>query len=108
MLTEDLALRWEPSLFSIAEQYANNNTLFLTDFAWAWNKMMTIDRFKGSNGNICQQAVPPSPTPAPVAAPTPYGGIIGAGIGGLVLGALVVFCAMRSGNKKHEDMYRAV
>jgi catalase (peroxidase I) len=107
MLTEDLALKWEPSLFTIAEQYAENNTLFLMEFAWAWNKLVTLDRFKGPNDNVCRRT-PPGPTPGPTpaaAAATSYGGIIGAGIGGLVLGALIVFVAMRSSNKKDGEMY---
>lgn len=34
MLTEDLALRWEPSLRTIAEEFASNSTSFLREFAW--------------------------------------------------------------------------
>jgi catalase (peroxidase I) len=105
MLTEDLALKWEPALFSIAEQYATNNTLFLMEFAWAWNKLVTADRFKGPYDNVCHATFPPRPTPSPTTAATPYGGIIGAGIGGLVLGALVVFIALRSSNRKSGEMY---
>jgi len=107
MLTEDLALRWEPSLYDLAEQYASNNTLFLHDFAWAWNKLMTIDRFDGPQGNLCHTTAPPQPTPEPAAAATPYGGIVGAGIGGLALGAVIVFCAMRSSHSKNGDYQRA-
>jgi catalase (peroxidase I) len=105
MLTEDLALKWEPSLRTIAEQFASNNTLFLMEFAWAWNKLVTLDRFKGPTDNVCRQSFPVTPTPQPTAASTPYGGIVGAGIGGLALGALIVFVAMRSSNKKNGEMY---
>lgn len=109
MTTEDLALRWEPSLRTIAEQYASNNTLFLRDFAWSWNKLVTNDRFKGPNDNLCHSRVPPGPSPSPSPSPAavPYGGIIGAGAGGIVLGALVVFVMMRRSNKS-DEMYNRV
>jgi len=104
-MTEDLAMKWEPALFTIAEQYSNNKTMFLQEFAWAWNKMATADRYKGPNDNLCHPMFPPAPQPSPASADTPYGGIIGAGIGGIVLGALVVFIALRSSNKKNNEMY---
>jgi len=109
MLTEDLAIKWDPSLYTIAEQYHANNTLFLIEFARAWNKLVTLDRFKGPTDNVCSTVVPPAPTPAPTpaaAAATPVAGIIGAGVGGIVLGAVVAFCVMRSGKKNAEGYHR--
>jgi len=107
MTMEDLAIKWDASLLAIADEYAANNDLFLMEFAWAWNKLVTADRFKGPTDNVCHPTFPPAPTPA-AAATTSYGGIIGAGIGGLVLGALVVFIGMRSGSKKNGEMYNRV
>ena len=108
MLTEDLALRWEPSLRTIAEQYASNSTLFLKEFAWAWNKLVTNDRFNGPSGNLCRSVAPAPPCPTPEAPATvPYGGYIGVGAGGIVVGALVLFVVMRRSDKQTE-MYNRV
>jgi len=56
----DMALAWDPDLLAISQQYAANNTLFLSDFAAAWTKLMNADRFAGPAGNVCASP-PPSP-----------------------------------------------
>ncbi len=63
MTPMDLALRWDPTLMSIAQMYAADNTLFLSDFAVAWTKVMNADRFDGPVGNVCAPSPTPTPTP---------------------------------------------
>jgi catalase (peroxidase I) len=46
MMPTDLALRWDPSLAAIAQDYAADNRLFLKNFAAAWTKLMNADRFE--------------------------------------------------------------
>jgi hypothetical protein len=41
----------------IAEEHASSNVIFLKDFANAWIKVMTNDRFDGPTGNLCPQFV---------------------------------------------------
>jgi catalase-peroxidase len=55
-LSTDLWLRWEPSLASIAMQYAaeDGESQFKADFAMAWVKLVNSDRFDGPDGNLCE------------------------------------------------------
>jgi len=57
MLKSDLILRYDAEFLSIAQEYASNNELFLQEFAEAWTKLMTADRFDGPAGNICSKSV---------------------------------------------------
>jgi hypothetical protein len=107
MTMEDMALRWEPSLYAVADEFASNNTVFLQEFGWAWTKLVTMDRFSGPNGNLCHAkahtpAVMPPDTPKP-----PIGGIIGAGAAGLVLGCLIGYLCLRKSARKNSEYQRA-
>jgi len=53
MLPQDMALRWDSAYLAIAQDFAADNNLFLTAFRSAWTKLMTIDRFDGPTGNVC-------------------------------------------------------
>lgn len=53
MLPEDLVIKNDPELSVIAREYAEDNSLFIKDFAAAWTKVMNADRFKGPAGNEC-------------------------------------------------------
>jgi catalase-peroxidase len=54
MLPTDLNLRFQADFKAIAQDYASDETLFMNDFAAAWTKLMTMDRFDGPTGNLCK------------------------------------------------------
>lgn len=37
----------------MVQEYAADNNLFVTEFAAAWTRLVTIDRFNGPLGNVC-------------------------------------------------------
>ena len=43
-------IKWEPDMLAAAQDFASNNTVFMREFASAWNKIMIIDRFDGPTG----------------------------------------------------------
>jgi len=53
MLPQDMALKWDSSYMAIAEDFASDNNMFITEFQAAWTKLMNIDRFAGPTGNVC-------------------------------------------------------
>eukprot|EP01126_Amoeba_proteus_P054086 TRINITY_DN6626_c0_g2_i13.p1 TRINITY_DN6626_c0_g2~~TRINITY_DN6626_c0_g2_i13.p1 ORF type:complete len:649 (-),score=90.37 TRINITY_DN6626_c0_g2_i13:179-2125(-) len=53
MLPFDLNLRWDSAYLAIAQEYASDPDLFLTEFRSAWTKLMNADRFDGPIGNLC-------------------------------------------------------
>ena len=53
MLQTDMLLRWDPSLLSIGQEYAADESLFFADFADAWAKLMNADRFNGPTAKVC-------------------------------------------------------
>lgn len=53
MLKSDLVLKVDPEFANVAQEYASDNSLFLTEFSEAWSRMMNVDRFDGPTGNIC-------------------------------------------------------
>ena len=55
-LPTDMAIRWDPELRAVAQEYAADNALFLAEFARAWTKMMNADRFPGPSGSPCPSA----------------------------------------------------
>merc|ERR1711916_342726 len=57
----DLAIRYDAELQAIAQEYASNNDLFLEHFAFAWTKLMNIDRFLGPVQNVCYKHNPSTP-----------------------------------------------
>ena len=52
-LATDLALVWDPVFKAQVVIYAQNNDLFLDDFASAWTTLMNADRFNGPFDNLC-------------------------------------------------------
>ena len=52
-LASDLALVWDPVFKAQTVIYAENNELFLNDFASAWTTLMNADRFDGPLYNLC-------------------------------------------------------
>jgi len=52
-LSTDLALAWDPEFKAQVVQYAENNDLFLHEFASAWTTLMNADRFDGPFDNLC-------------------------------------------------------
>ena len=49
----DMALLYDAELQAVAQEYAADKPLFLRDFAAAWTKLVTADRYAGPAGNIC-------------------------------------------------------
>jgi catalase (peroxidase I) len=45
MTAADMQILWSPALKNIAQQFASDNTLFLSTFVSGWTKMMNADRF---------------------------------------------------------------
>ena len=43
MMPTDLNLRWQPDYKAIAEEFAEDNLLFLSEFASAWTKLILTD-----------------------------------------------------------------
>ena len=41
-----------------AQAFASDDTLFKSEFAAAWTKVMNSDRFHGPTGNLCPAFVP--------------------------------------------------
>ena len=50
---EKLLGHGDPEMQAVSAQFAESEELFLAEFAAAWTKMMTIDRFDGPIGNKC-------------------------------------------------------
>ena len=48
-----------PELLAVAQEYAADEGLFLTNYARAWTKMMNADRFKGPAGSVCPNSKGP-------------------------------------------------
>lgn len=57
MLPTDMIIGSHLRYRVIAEEHASSNEIFLKDFANAWIKVMTNDRFDGPTGNLCPQFV---------------------------------------------------
>merc|ERR1711874_743168 len=55
MFKSDVMFKYDAVLEAIAQDYASDNELFLTDFAAAWTKLSNIDRFDGPTGNLCDK-----------------------------------------------------
>ena len=53
VLATDLALVWDPVFKAQVVRYAENNELFLDEFASAWTTLMNADRFDGPFNNLC-------------------------------------------------------
>jgi len=101
MTPYDLNTLYAPNYQAVIQMYAANNTLFLQDFASAWIKLMTIDRFDGPTGNLCPQygaavAVAPSMAPnmAPVAPSNPQSNKPDSFVSQPGVIALIVVCAV--------------
>ena len=50
----DIYFKTDPELSVIAEQFAVNEALFLSELAEAWTLIMNADMFDGPLGNKCQ------------------------------------------------------
>ena len=59
MFKVDLEFLYDPELQSIAQEYASDNELFMSQFTMAWEKLAIIDRFDGPYGNICTKTGQP-------------------------------------------------
>jgi len=53
LLKADLLLRWDAELLAIAQQFAEDESLFVDEFGSAWTKLMNADRFGGPASNVC-------------------------------------------------------
>eukprot|EP00092_Neocalanus_flemingeri_P007602 GFUD01008204.1.p1 GENE.GFUD01008204.1~~GFUD01008204.1.p1 ORF type:complete len:657 (+),score=134.32 GFUD01008204.1:264-2234(+) len=53
MLPTDLMIRFDPVLQAIAQDFAEDNNMFLSEVAAAWTKLSISDRFQGPTGNQC-------------------------------------------------------
>lgn len=53
MLKPDLLLTYDPEFLAIVQDYASDNELFKKEFASAWTRLVTLDRFNGPAGNVC-------------------------------------------------------
>jgi len=53
MLDSDLVLKYETDLQAIAQDFASDDSQFLTEFVAAWTKLMNSDRFDGPVHNAC-------------------------------------------------------
>eukprot|EP00937_MAST-01D_sp_MAST-1D-sp2_P004428 g4428.t1 len=53
MTPVDLLVRTHPATQAVAQAYASDEKLFLSEFAAAWTKVMNADRFDGPTGNLC-------------------------------------------------------
>ena len=49
----DMAIRYNPILRAIAQNYLSNNDMFMHHFKEGWTKLMNADRFDGPYGNLC-------------------------------------------------------
>jgi len=82
--TDDELALLEEEFLTIAEEYAGDEATFQKEFASAWNKLMTADRYDGPFDNACTavstcttdpcfEAVVEAPTEAPAGTPTEGG-----------------------------------
>ncbi|KAG2424571.1 hypothetical protein HXX76_014451 [Chlamydomonas incerta] len=53
MTPTDLAIKWDPEMLAIAQEFAADNKAFLQTFAGAWTRLMNADRFDGPDRNLC-------------------------------------------------------
>jgi len=53
MLRTDLMFKFDPELQAIAQDFAADNEMFLSEVVAAWTKISNADRFKGPTGNVC-------------------------------------------------------
>jgi len=53
MTQTDLYLKYDANYLNIAQEYAADNKLFLSEFTSAWTKVMNNDRFDGPTRNYC-------------------------------------------------------
>ena len=54
-MSTDLALIWDPVLKAQMVLYAENDKLFLKEFASAWTTLMNADRFDGPFDTVCSK-----------------------------------------------------
>jgi catalase (peroxidase I) len=91
MTSLDMAFLMSDELRSLADEYAGNNDRFLQDFAKAYLKVMTNDRFDGPTGNVCASRQPGADEPTtPTIDPVSFSDaavVAGSIFGGLVVGA---------------------
>ena len=50
----DMLLKWDDELLAAAQEFAEDNSLFVGTFAAAWTKMMNADRFAGPAKSTCE------------------------------------------------------
>lgn len=101
MTPEDLLLRWDPEFLAISQEFASNNTAFLSAFVPAWTKLMNADRFASSTTNLC------APASAPQALSSTAGTVvivaaITAGATAVLASLLTYFAVMFCCNAKRE------
>jgi len=53
MVQTDMNLLWDATYLAYVQNFAEDNTSFLSFFAQTWTKLMNIDRFAGPTGNVC-------------------------------------------------------
>jgi catalase (peroxidase I) len=51
----DLGITWDTNTLAIAQDFASDSDLFMSEFVSAWTKLMNIDRFDGPTGNVCDR-----------------------------------------------------
>ena len=53
MPAQHIIFKDDSKLSIVSQQYADDNEMFLEEFATAWQKLSKIDRFDGPLGNLC-------------------------------------------------------
>jgi catalase (peroxidase I) len=99
MTQNDMIIRGDAELLSIAQEFANNETTFLNDFASAWTKLMNSDRFDGPSANLCDVPPPTPPPPAPVNNNEEIWIGVGSAVGGILVGVLAACLVTKNSNK---------
>jgi catalase (peroxidase I) len=53
MTPQDMAIRWDPEMKAIAQEYARDHDRHLKDLISAWTRIMNSDRFSGPGTSPC-------------------------------------------------------
>jgi len=102
MVQTDVNVKYQSDWLAIAQEYAGNSDLFLTDFSNAWSKLMNIDRFSGPSSNVCAPPPPSSPESSSSSGLPSYGvALISIVVTGVVLG--FIYCAWLRPPQKKQD-----
>jgi len=102
MVQTDMNIKYQADWLAIAQEYAADNNLFLSDFAQAWSKLMNIDRFSGPSSNACSPSSS-SDSSSSSGLPSYAVALISVAVT-LVFAAFVYFACLRSTSEKKETL----